>query len=140
MRVVLLLALPILLLTACDQSKMTETPSDQFVGTWKLEGRSMLEGIEVEITKSKKGDFQGNITKLNENKYVLMFMSVGDKLVSGIERKSNFEFELSEKKIAAPLFSQYGQSTSVHFDVQFEGKNKILLGENGSEGSYIRIK
>jgi len=69
-----------------------------------------------------------------------MFMEVGDKIVTGIKRNSNFEFVISEKKIAAPLFSAYGQSTSTEFVATFESKDKILLGNNGTQGKYIRIK
>ena len=69
-----------------------------------------------------------------------MFMSEGDKIVNGIKRNSNFEFVLTEIKIAAPLFSAYGQSTSSQFSVVFESKDVILLGSNGSEGRYVRVK
>ena len=137
----LILALSLMtILSSCDSSKMSKTPDSQFVGIWQLTERGMFEGIEVEISKNSKDEFIGIITKLNDHKYVQMFMSKGDKLISGIKRNSNFEFVISEKKIAAPLFSAYGQSTTKEFDATFDGKNKILLGKNGSDGIYIKVK
>lgn len=134
------LIITIIIFSSCDSSKLTETPDSQFVGTWKLVDRGMFENIEIEISKDKNGNFIGVVKKINDDKYVKMFMEVGDNLVTGIKRNSNFEFEISEKKIAAPLFSAYGQSTSTEFVATFENKNKILLGNNGTQGKYIRIK
>ncbi|PWH85068.1 hypothetical protein DIT68_10530 [Brumimicrobium oceani] len=119
---------------------MSETPDSQFIGKWKLSERGMLEGIEIEISKDKKGNFIGLVTKLNDDKYVNMFMEKGDKLLSAIKRNSNFEFVITEKKIAAPLFSAYGQSTTTEFKAVFSGTNKILLGNNGSDGTYLKVK
>lgn len=129
----------ILTASSCDTSKMIKTPDSQFLGTWRLSERGMFEGIEIEISQDKKGKFIGAITKLNDNKYVQMFMQEGDKLLSGIKRNSNFSFVISEKKIAAPLFSAYGQSTTTEFEAEFDGKDKILLGKNGNSGAYIRL-
>ena len=134
------LIITIIIFSSCDSSKLTETPDSQFVGTWKLVDRGMFENIVIEISKDKNGNFIGVVKKINDDKYVKMFMEVGDNLVTGIKRNSNFEFEISEKKIAAPLFSAYGQSTSTEFVATFENKNKILLGNNGTQGKYIRIK
>jgi len=128
------------LASGCDTSKMKETPDTQFEGTWVLTDRGMFEGIEVEISKDAKGNLTGVVKKRNDNKYVQMFMEEGDKLVSGIKRNSNFEFVISEKKIAAPLFSAYGQGTTKEFKVTFDGKDKILLGKDGIDGSYVRVK
>jgi S-adenosylmethionine hydrolase len=100
----------------------------------------MFENMEVEILKEQDGNFISVVKKVNDDKFVNMFMEVGDKMVTGIKRKSNFEFVISEKKIAAPLFSQYGQSTLTEFVVTFENKDKILLGNNGAQGTLIRIK
>jgi len=134
------LIISIIILSGCDSSKLTETPDSQFVGTWKLVDRGMFENIEIEILKEQNGNFVGVVKKINDDKYVKMFMEVGDKIVTGIKRNSNFEFVISEKKIAAPLFSAYGQSTSTEFVATFESKDKILLGNNGTQGKYIRIK
>ena len=134
------LIISIIIFSGCDSSKLTETPDSQFTGIWRLVDRGMFENIEIEISKEENGNFIGVVKKLNDNKYVKMFMEVGDNLVTGIKRNSNFEFEISEKKIAAPLFSAYGQSTSTDFVATFENKNKILLGNNGNQGKYIRIK
>lgn len=132
--------LSIIILSSCDSSKLTKTPDYQFVGTWRLTDRGMFENIEIEILKENNGTFTGVVKKLNDDKYVKLFMEVGDKIVSGIKRNSNFEFVITEKKIAAPLFSAYGQSTSTEFVATFESKDKILLGNNGTQGKYIRIK
>lgn len=124
---------------SCDSAKLSETPEKDFVGVWKLTERGMFEGIEIEIVKDEKGNFVGTIAKLNEDKYVNMFMEEGDKFVTGISRNSNFEFTISEKKIAAPLFSAYGQSTTSQFTATFKGKNKILLGKDGADGAYVKL-
>ena len=134
------LILFILTFSSCDSSKFTETPDSQFLGTWRLVDRGMFENMEVEILKEQDGNFISVVKKVNDDKFVNMFMEVGDKMVTGIKRKSNFEFVISEKKIAAPLFSQYGQSTLTEFVVTFENKDKILLGNNGAQGTLIRIK
>ena len=124
---------------SCDSSKLSETPEKDFVGVWKLTDRGMFEGIEIEIAKDERGNLVGTIAKLNEDKYVNMFMEEGDKFVTGISRNSNFEFTISEKKIAAPLFSAYGQSTTSQFTASFKGKNKILLGKDGADGAYVKL-
>lgn len=119
---------------------MSEIPQSQFIGRWQLAERGILTGVEVEIMKDEKGNYIGNAVKLNDNKYVAMFMEKGDKLISGIKRNSNFKFTISEKKIAAPLFSLYGQSTTKKYEATFEGNDKILLGKNGASGVYLRVK
>ena len=129
----------ILIFTGCDTDKMSKTSDTQFLGDWKLSGRSMFEGIEVKITKDKNNVMKGTIIKLNDNKYIQIFMEVGDVLITGITRNSNFKFTVKEKKIAHRLFSAYGQSTTKEYIAQFESKNKILLGKEGSDGFYIRV-
>ncbi len=124
----------------CDGSKFTKTPENQFIGNWKLVDRGMFENIEITISKNEKGEFSGVIKKINDNKFVNLFMEVGDQFLTNIKRHSNFEFQITEKKIAAPLFAAYGQSTNAEFTVTFENKNTILLGNQGGDGKYIRIK
>lgn len=124
---------------SCDSAKLSETPEKDFVGVWKLTDRGMFEGIEIDIAKDERGNLIGTIAKLNEDKYVNMFMEEGDKFITGISRNSNFEFTISEKKIAAPLFSAYGQSTTSQFTATFKGKNKILLGKDGADGAYVKL-
>lgn len=135
-----IIAVSIMFFSSCDSSKLNEIPDSQFVGVWGLVDRGMFENIEIEIVKEKNGNFSGVVKKLNDDKYVKMFMEVDDKFVTNIKRNSNFEFVMSEKKIAAPLFSAYGQSTTKEFKVTFDGKDKILIGSNGADGAYIRIK
>lgn len=133
------LLLSLLCIISCDSSRLKEIPYNQFTGKWKLTDRGILEGIEIEITEDSLGNFAGHIVKLNDNKYVRLFMEEQDRFITGIKRNSNFEFVITERKIAAPLFSAYGQSTSTEFTAQFDGKDKLLLGENGSKGSYVKI-
>ncbi|HZH86498.1 MAG TPA: hypothetical protein VFD77_04210 [Brumimicrobium sp.] len=79
------------------------------------------------------------VIRNKSNKYVSLFMEEGNVLMTGIARSSNYEFVITERKIAAPLFSAYGQSTLTNFKATFDGDNKILLGNKGSEGSYLRV-
>ncbi|NVK66695.1 MAG: hypothetical protein HWE22_19030 [Flavobacteriales bacterium] len=129
----------ILFFSSCDSSKMKETPTSQFVGTWKLTDRGMFDGIEMKVSQNDKGEIKGVVTRLNDDKYVQMFMEEGDLLLSGVKRNSNFEFVVSEKKIAAPLFSAYGQGTTNEFKATFKNENTILLGGKGQSGSYVRV-
>ncbi len=131
--------LTLLFLQGCDAEKLTKTPMDQFIGTWKLEGRGILENIEIEIFKNEDGSFRGKVNSLNDNKYVHLFMEVGDDIITGIQRSSNYQFTITEKKIAAPLFAAYGQNTSKEFAASFENENTILLGNNGVEGKLVRV-
>lgn len=91
--VVLLLGL---LISSCD--KLNETPIENFKGTWKLEGRSMFNGIEIKIEENSSGKLIGKVISLNDNKYVKMFVEMDDTWVTGIRRTSNYEFRLTEKK------------------------------------------
>ena len=129
----------VLFLLGCDVEKLTKTPMDQFIGTWKLVEKGILENIEIEILKNEDGSFQGKIKRLNDNKYVHLFMEVGDEIITGIQRSSNYQFTITEKKIAAPLFAAYGQNTSKEFVATFENENAILLGNNGVEGKLVRV-
>lgn len=130
-----------LMIYNCNSNNLEETPMENFIGSWKLEGRGMFDGIEIKIDTN----FKGKITKLNANKYVNMFAEVGDTWVSGIKRSSNFEFKLTEKKIGSPIFKLYGQKTRTKFSVQFIHKDTIgLVSGNsnplGSRIRYVRIK
>lgn len=125
--------------SSCEDTKLTKISDSNFIGNWELKDRGILEGIEIEIARDEKGELHGEITKLNDNKYVNLFMEVGDQLLTGIRRNSNYEFTITEKKIAAPLFSSYGQSTSKDYKSIFDGENKIVLGKKGAEGFYVRI-
>src|SRR5690554_7291069 len=88
--------------SSCEDTKLTKISDSNFIGNWELKDRGILEGIEIEIARDEKGELHGEITKLNDNKYVNLFMEVGDQLLTGIRRNSNYEFTITEKKIAAP--------------------------------------
>jgi hypothetical protein len=140
MRLIILTLFISVILLSCDTTKLGKTKSTQFDGFWRIENRDIYEGMEIEIKNTEENKFVGVITKLNDNKFVKMFMNVGDKIVTDISRKSNFQFILKERKIASELFSAYGQNTTQEYRVVFENKNQINLGKNGGKGRYIRIE
>ena len=117
-------------LIACDSSKLTQTPMENFIGTWEVKGRSMFDGIVIRIDKNNNDEYIGRVKEINENKYVKMFVEPNDIWFYGIKRSSNFEFKLSEKKLASELFSMYGLSSKVEYRVQFIDKNTIGLGQD----------
>lgn len=98
----------------------------------------MFNGIQINIEKEDK-EFIGRIFKLNDNKLVQLFANSNDIWVSGIERKSNFEFALTEKKMAKDLFSLYGLSTSQEFKVEFFNKNAFGLAIENSKPLNSKI-
>jgi hypothetical protein len=116
------------LFTGCAE-KISE---DAFVGTWELTGRSKFDGIRIKIEKHDDV-LTGRIVKLNNNKLVKMFADSSDVWVSGIQRTSDFEFKLTERKLAADLFSLYGQPTSQDFKVEFIDDNTIGLATEGAD-------
>lgn len=129
-----LIAISFILVTffSCDSSNLKETSIDQFIGIWQLEGRSMFNGIEIEISKSDDGELNGKVTKINNEKYVKIFVEIGDTWVKSIKRSSNYKFKLVEKKIANKLFAIYGQNTSTEFNVQFIDENSFGLSKGTS--------
>ncbi len=122
-----------LLFVSCDSSKLNETPIEKFIGVWEIQGRTMFDGIEVSIEKNGSGSVVGKVVKLNDNKYVQMFLEENAVWVTGIKRSSNYQFELTERKIASELFSLYGQKTSVEFEVQFIDDNLFGLGTGNTD-------
>jgi len=131
-----------LLITSCD--KLNETPIENFKGTWKLEGRSMFNGIEIKIDENSNGKLIGKVISLNDNKYVRMFVELNNTWVTGIRRTSNYEFRLTEKKIGSDLFSIYGLETAKEYKVEFIDEDTIGLGSGDSKPTdssmkYIRI-
>ncbi len=118
-------------LVACGNA-YEKVSDDKFIGSWELTGRGVFEGMQIKISR-ENDKLTGQIIKVNDNKYVKMFADTGDTWVSEISRKSNYEFSLTEKKIAGQLFSMYGLSTSMKYDVQFTDKNTIALAKPGSD-------
>lgn len=134
----------LLFLTSCNTEGLSEIPMEQFIGTWSLQGRGMFDGMEIEITQ-ENGQLIGRISKLNDNKYIQLFSATNDIWVSEISRRSNYQFRLTEKKIARELFSLYGLSSSNEFRVEFIDKDIFGLsgeGKNPKNSSirYVRIK
>lgn len=126
-----------LLVFGCTD-KMTEVPLDKFVGLWELKGRNMFDGIQIRID-SHNEKLTGKIVKLNDNKLVKMFADTGEVWVSDISRSSNFQFRVTERKIARDLFSVYGLSTSQEFRTEFIDDNTIGLGTDSSDPQRATI-
>jgi len=124
----------------CNSNLLHKTPIDNFEGTWKLQGRTMFDGIKIKITEDKNGNFVGKVVELNDNKYVDLFVSVGDTWVTGIGRSSNFEFVLTEKKIASQLFSLYGLDTTQDYKAEFIDNNTFGLGTGSAAPSQSPIR
>lgn len=120
-----------LLVFGCTD-KMTEVPLDNFVGLWELKGRSMFDGIQIRI-ENHNAKLTGRIVRLNDNKLVRMFADTSDIWVSDITRSSNFQFRVTERKIARDLFSIYGLSTSQEFLTEFIDDNTIGLATDSSD-------
>jgi hypothetical protein len=133
-----------LIFVSCDSNQFSKTPLKQFEGVWELKGRDMFKDIQVEIKLGKEGKIQSKVVKLNDNKFVRLFLSEGDEWVKSIRRTSNYEFVITEKKIAAPLFSQYGNSTSKDWNAVFKNENCIGISESKNAGSskveYCRVR
>jgi hypothetical protein len=119
--------------------KLTEVSLDKFVGVWEVKGRGTFEGIQIRIEKADD-KLVGKIAKLNDHKIVQMFAQTGDTWVSEIKRLSNFEFQLTEKKIARDLFSLYGLPTSQEFKVQFIDDNTIGLATDSSDPQLSTVQ
>jgi hypothetical protein len=135
----------ILLFISCDSSKLEETTMDKFIGTWELTGRSIFKNMNIKIVKLEEDTFIGKFISLNENKYVKMFVDSNETWVTSIKRLSNYEFEISERKLAADLFSLYGHSSIKTFNAQFLSDDQIVLysKESNPKGSnliYKRVK
>jgi hypothetical protein len=126
-----------LLIIGC-QDKLKEVSEDKFIGIWEIKGRDMFDGIQIKIERQDK-QLIGKVTKINDNKFVKMFSETNDIWVSEIKRSSNFEFKLTEKKIARDLFSLYGLPTSQQFTVQFIDDNTIGLGTETSDPQNSQI-
>jgi hypothetical protein len=130
---------------SCDTESMKKVPMDNFVGTWELKGRSMLDGIKIKIQKSKTGDLFGKVVAINDNKYVKFFVEPNETWVSNIKRSSNSQFRLTEKKIGSALFATYGLGTSKEFKVEFIDNDTIGLGSDSKDPEkstiqYLRVK
>lgn len=126
-----------LLLIGCT-GKMKEVPADKFIGLWELKGRNMFDGIQIRIER-QNDKLTGRIVRLNENKLVQMFADTSDIWVSEISRSSNFQFRLTERKIARDLFALYGLSTSQEFRTEFIDDNTIGLGTDSSDPQSATI-
>lgn len=123
----------IVLLTSCANENFRKVPDKSFLGTWELHGRSMFEGIKVKIEKTSNDKLIGHIVELNDNKYIKMFVDSNDLWISGIKRTSNYQFKLTEKKIAMDLFALYGLGTSNEFKAEFIDENTIGLAGGNSD-------
>ena len=130
------------LFTNCNTKNLEKKPIDDFIGLWEIQGREMLDGIQIKIEKTDNNKLKGRVIKLNDNKYVKMFVEVDDIWVTGIKRSSNFQFVLTEKKIASDIFGLYDLGTTKDFNVQFINDQGIGLeaGSKDPTKSKIRYK
>jgi len=135
----LVIIIVISLLWSCDTSKLSPTSMSKFQGKWSVE-TGMLKGAEIEIYKIEgKDKFRGKIIKLNDNKYVQLFVSEGDVIITNIKRFSNFKFEFTQKRVAAELMSIYEVETSDKFEVQFGSKNNIVSANNEEKVLFKKV-
>lgn len=129
---------------SCDTNHLSKTSIDQFNGIWELKGRSLFNEIQIEIKIDKTGKVSSEVIKLNNNKYVELFLSEGDEWVKSIRRNSNFEFVITELKLAAPLFAIYGNSKTKEWNAVFKNKDCFGISENKnpekSSIEYCRVK
>jgi hypothetical protein len=130
---------------SCDTSKLNKIPIEKFVGLWEIHGRPIFDGIKLRIEKNENGELTGKVFKLNENKYVKMFVDSSNTWVSDIKQSSNFEFKLTEKKIGSELFAIYGQESTKEYNVQFIDDNTFGLATGNSDPTkstiiYKRVK
>jgi len=138
MRILTYLTFILLILTSCSET-FEKIPENDFIGTWELNGRKMLNGIQVTIAE-ENGKLVGRLSRLNENKYVQFFADSNDIWVPEINRISNYQFRLTEKKIGNELFSLYGLQSSQEFKVEFLDKNTFGLSAGNSDPDKSEIK
>lgn len=133
------LTLCVMIFYGCDSGSFHKVPENNFIGTWEIVGRQNLKGIQIEIKKNDKNELVGRVIKLNDNKLVNMFLDTNEVFIKSIIRKSNFQFELIEKKLGHDLFSIYGMDTDAKFIVVLNGDGFINFSEN-SEDNKVGYK
>lgn len=138
MRKLTYLTFILVILSSCSETFEKISEKD-FIGNWELNGRKMLDGIQITI-KEENGKIVGRLTKLNDNKYVQFFADSNDIWIPDINRISNYQFRLSEKKIGYELFALYGLETTQAFKVEFLDKNTIGLSAGNSDPEKSEIK
>lgn len=138
-RVMWRLALCTIVLYSCNTGSFQKVPKDNFTGTWEIVGRQNLEGIQIEIKKNNQNQLTGKVKKLNDNKLVNMFLDTNDVFIKRIDRRSNFQFELVEKKIGHQLFAIYEIDTDAKFEVILNDGSFINFSEN-SENRKVGYK
>jgi hypothetical protein len=134
-----ILILTILITTFSCSQKYDIVDDEQFVGTWQLDGLSMYNEMTIKISRNSNKELVGHVQKLNDNKYIKMFVNPGDVWVSNISRSSNFQFRLTETKIARELFGLYGLGSSTEYKVEFIDNDTIgLTTDSNPTSSSIR--
>jgi len=133
----------IFILTSCTE-KLNKVPEDKFIGIWEIKGVPMLEKMQI-IIQNENNQLIGKVYKLNDNKFVRMFVDSSAVWIPEIKRNSNFEFKLTENKIGKELFSVYGQKTTEDYKVEFIDENTFGLARENSDPLkstriYRRIK
>lgn len=130
----------VMLVSGCDSKKWSETQDGKFVGTWIYEGRSIYNGMTVEITRNKKGSLEGKLKTLNDNKLVKLFADTNDVVIADITRNSNFQFSITQNRIGKELFGMYDVETSDKYTAEFIQDNLIGLSRGTGSPKDASIK
>ena len=116
------------ILSSC---KYKYVEDNKFIGEWVFKGKKNLDGLQIIISNSNNG-YVGRITKLPNSPVFKSYLNINDIWITSIERTSNFEFKISEKKIASDLFSEYGMPSIRKYKAVFVSDNRIdLFEDNG---------
>ena len=136
------LVLCIMVFYGCSSGAFQKVSEDKFIGIWEIIGRKNLEGIQIEIQKNNKKELEGRVIKRNNNKLVNMFIDSNEVFIKRIERASNYQFVLVEKKLGHTLFSIYGIDTEAKYEVEFNGEAFINFSKNSDNKKvgYKKVK
>jgi hypothetical protein len=137
------IALLLFLLTAFS-CKFNYIDKSDFEGTWELTGRPGVSGMLVEISQ-RNDRYTGTIVRPPDAKELAGFLQEGSLWISSIQRNSNFQFIIVEKRPAETLMHQYDLPTVTEWHVEFIHKDTLGLsrGESDPQNSkirYIRVK
>ena len=125
---------------SCEDSNFKKVPVEQFYGVWKYQTNNIWNDVVIDIQKTEDARIIGRVLELNHDKFINLFLEVGDKNISNIKRVSNTSFLLTQNMLASELFALYDHPTKTDLRVEFQSKNTLLLGKNGNFGKLVRVK
>lgn len=136
------LTLCMIIFYGCNSDSFQKVSDDNFIGTWEIVGRKNFKKIQIEIKRNDKNELVGRVKKLNDDKLTNMFLDTNEVFIKSIIRKSNYQFELVEKKLGHDLFAIYGIDTDAKFIVVLNGDSFINFSENSEDKKvgYRRIE